>query len=361
MSYIWTFLKRIFRRAAASRTSPLVNLPTECILIIMDYLPPVDQACLVLTCKSMRYTFDFVLENDLFRFPRLYQLLMPETQLHFGHTRQQLLRRIAGDSDRVAYCAKCLKLHRQDHFNLDWSYFSGPPVYNPYCNRRAGVVDLCPCVSMTVLDKRAVVKYLVQTAKNKVAYLNGPLGTAFEETTTDLGVPGLSHKCELRTNNNSRIFARFQTTLYITDGGELMAKTVCSPMQDPRIPYYKYSGVPITLYNVVFAAIDSDIGRLVGPLFGLEDENEPRTVDLTDDSRDMEAKRSLGYYDEHFDSKLWARQTRANCSAFDRVKGKYAKAAQLQLTLRGFSPAGAQISVPEVFAILDVMASDFCV
>ncbi|CEL07729.1 hypothetical protein ASPCAL10884 [Aspergillus calidoustus] len=361
MFYIWSFFRRIFHRAAAPRTSPLVNLPTDCVLMIIEHLPAVDQACLVLTCKSMHYTFNFILDNELFRFPRLYQLLMPQMQLNFGHARRQLLRRLAGDSDSIAYCAKCLKLHRQDHFDLDWSYFSGPPVYKPYCNRSSGVVDLCPCVSMTVLDRRAVVRYLVQTAKNRVAYLNGPLGSAFGEVTTDLGLPGLFHKCELRTSGNNQVFARFQATLYISDDNQLMAATLCTPMQDPRIPYWEFSGLPITMYNIVFAAVNRDLSRLIGPWFFDEEdeEDEQGNVDWTANPRELEAKRSLGYYDEHVGNKLWARQTRTSCGAFERVKRIHTKAAQLHSTIRRFSETGVEHSGPETFAILDVMGGDF--
>ncbi|KAL2793340.1 hypothetical protein BJX66DRAFT_338944 [Aspergillus keveii] len=320
-SYLMPFLRRIFRRSAAPRTSPLVNLPTECVLMIIEQLPPLDQACLILTCKSMHYTFKSILENELLRFPRLYQLLMPEMRLSFGDTRRQLLHRLEGDSDSIAYCAKCLKLHRQDHFDLNWSYFSGPPGYNPYCNRRAGIVDLCPCVSMTLLDRRAVGKYLVQTAKNKVAYLNGPLGASFQQVTTDCGLPGLFHRCELRTDNGNQVFARFEATLYINDNNELMAFTLCRPLEDPGTPYWEFSGLPITMYNIVFAAINSDINRVISPWFFEDDEgNEQGHVDRTVDMPDLKAKRSLGYYDEHFDNRLWARQTRANCNAFDGVR-----------------------------------------
>ncbi|KAL2830444.1 hypothetical protein BJY01DRAFT_254631 [Aspergillus pseudoustus] len=317
MASIWSLLRRIVRRSAAPRSSPLVNLPTELLLLIMEELPLIDQACLALTCKSMHYTFGNVLEHEMFRFPRLYQLRMPELQLQFGFTRRELLRRIANDDDNINYCVKCLKLHRQNQFDLDWSYFAGPPVWKKYCTRDAGIVDLCPCVSMTVFDKRRVIKFLRQKGRGKEAYLAGSLGNAFEQITTEPGYPGLHHKCELRIGDE--ILARFEATLYITSEKMLMAATEYRiTRDDPRMPYYQYSARPDTLYNVVLTVMKLDLDQQLG----LMAESQEETGNIgggTASSGIVKAKRHLGHYDGRVDM-CWALQTRTKCESFKRLQ-----------------------------------------
>ncbi|KAL3461640.1 hypothetical protein BJX64DRAFT_289053 [Aspergillus heterothallicus] len=323
MSECWRVLRLTFGGKAASRASPLVNLPTELLLLIMAELQLIDQAAFALTCKSIKLIFGDVLEHEIFRFPRLYQLRMPELQPEFGLTRRQLLQRIARDNEGIAYCEKCQKIHRQISFYLETPYFSGPPSWRDYCDKHAGIADLCPCVSMTLLDKRVLQKWLRLTEKGKVGILRGWMARSFEPVTTVLGAPGLFHRCELRINKDTQVFAVFESTVYISSDDMLMASTECTVMrQDHRMTYYPFSGLPDNLYNAVSTAMDFDLEALCGPVASESEQDQEQGINQQGEFvafGPLVAKRCLGACHYSAD-KLWEMQCRAQSNEFSDVQ-----------------------------------------
>lgn len=269
-----------------SRTKPsLTALPNKILVEIFQYLPLIDQASLALTCKSFHFIFSAVFENELFRFPRLYQLrlphLYPDGIIKLGRTRQQFLRRL--QDKRVRYCAKCMKLHRRETFAHPT--YTGPMIYREFCWTEAGVVDLCPCVALTIHDKNRIVCHLRRMTKGKPVVLKDGLerffvlGSCRGVVTTDghgslvsgraptqapAHAPALVHCCAV--SSHAFVEARVRTVLYIGRKGMLIAETDYEVSTDARVMEWQLDddGFADAHYNLLWAMRTSEMGLLLG-------------------------------------------------------------------------------------------------
>lgn len=123
----------------------LLDLPLDILLLIFPLLSLLSQACLALTCKPFYCLCGHVLKDNSLAWPRsgrTYEPPLSQPEL----LRNQFLLRLENES--WLYCSGCLKLHPPRRFGLR----SDPPERRK-CNYHSGVVDLCPCLSLTFFDR----------------------------------------------------------------------------------------------------------------------------------------------------------------------------------------------------------------
>ncbi|KAL4953343.1 hypothetical protein BDW69DRAFT_184545 [Aspergillus filifer] len=306
-----TKLIQLLRRKLCRSRATLSKLPIHILTRIFDSLPLLDQACLALTCKSFHFIFNSVLEDERLRFPRLYQLKFldsPSLSLNLdssafgkegtyvrnplnklGYTRHKLLSRL--EDRRLKYCVKCMKLHRRESFAQPT--YHGPMIYRDYCWTEAGVVDICPCISLTIRDKARIVQCLRRMKKGKEPLLTGGLEKCFravessqvpgareggergsmsiffitdvlEETRT----PSLVHECSVDGRHGRGLIKGDMKTVISMQGNSdspiLVAETEYNVPIDKRVLSWRPTeGFKNVLYNLLWAVRMSERGALL--------------------------------------------------------------------------------------------------
>ncbi|KAL4786427.1 hypothetical protein BJX76DRAFT_321302 [Aspergillus varians] len=307
-----TILKKVlsvFRRASRSPRPSLTTLPNHLLIETFKHLKILDQACLALTCKSFHFIFSPVFENEAFRFPRLYQLRVPGLD-NFGVVRYQLLQRL--QDKRVKYCVKCMKLHRREAFAQPT--YHGPMVNREYCWTEAGVVDLCPCVTLTFQDKSRVVRALFRLAKGKSVVLRGGIERAFVpgtrgENPSTTSAPVLIHECQIR--DHGFVAAQIKTVLYIRRKSFLIAETEYNVRTDRRVMDWRPNeAFRDAHYNLLWAMRTSEMGLLLDEDGGKE---RVQTLDVV---------RNLGSCELPVDGN-WVKQDRLMSPSFLRLVHAY--------------------------------------
>lgn len=182
------------------KDSAIFRLNQDVLLMIFDYLSPVDQACFSLSCKRYYDLFGHVTtQRDEFKFPRLLEIKVPWLCVDAPEVeRNQLLMKL--EDRRWAYCSACLKLH-------PWREFPRlalkDPVLQRACDHLAGIVDLCPCISLTVRDRARAIKAI---KSSPVGYeLKGPLTVSVDKQRYAMGEPFLRHTCSINTHVDRRL------------------------------------------------------------------------------------------------------------------------------------------------------------
>lgn len=165
----------------------LLDLPLDILLLIFPLLSLLSQACLALTCKPFYCLCGHVLKDNSLAWPRLvrpYEAPLNRPDL----PRNQFL--LLLEDDCWLYCSRCLKLHPRCRF---WDR-SGPPLRRVCKYNGAGVVDLCPCLSLTFFDRnrleRSLRKGVLDTS------LSSAIQEAFQISTRD-GKRSLIHRCSI--------------------------------------------------------------------------------------------------------------------------------------------------------------------
>jgi hypothetical protein len=146
----------------------ILDLPMELILQIIDELnhDPIPIACLALTCHAFANLFSDSLKHPSLRFPvrTPYDLLdgYYYNKKQFDRlsitTRQKFLRLLAqGRNNPWAYCSRCLKLHRVEHFSFRQLHLRS--ARSRYCRlgRYSTVVDVCPGVVVSFPEKKGLI------------------------------------------------------------------------------------------------------------------------------------------------------------------------------------------------------------
>ncbi|KAL4937847.1 hypothetical protein BDV06DRAFT_65521 [Aspergillus oleicola] len=362
---IITKLIQLIRRRLSSKRASLTTLPNGILINIFNSLPLLDQACLTLTCKSFHFIFNSVFEDERLKFPRLYQLKMldspsiPALDLpqfsreansvrnSLGQTRRHLLTRL--EDRRLKYCVKCMKLHRRESFAQPT--YHGPMVYRKYCWTEAGVVDLCPCITLTIRDKARIVRCLRRMKKGKGPLLDGGLEKVFRavdpsqvpgavvcggsmnilfipETLEELRTPSLVHECS--TNGNGLVEGSMKTVISMQGNGSspmLVAETDYNISMDRRVFSWRPSeGFKDALYNLLWAMRMSERGVLFDEYdsFG---RSQPRAENGAGDGGERKTEwlrevRSLGRCDAPVDG-YWVRQDRLMSPSFLRLMHAY--------------------------------------
>jgi len=176
----WRLLLPYFGK---KKNSPLLALPPELLLLITSELPDASRASLALTCSALLSTCS---DSELFtglQFP-------PEQPLEFRSARMskaeiyqparwEFLRFLERDSNGKWYlCSECFTLHPRQMF-AEYEKSAAPWLKDYYkikasdfrscrhgrknlCDMPltayapSGIVDLCPCVKMTIGKKRRI-------------------------------------------------------------------------------------------------------------------------------------------------------------------------------------------------------------
>lgn len=188
---------------------PIFRLPDILILKIYASLPIIDEACLSLTCTRFNRIFDPT-QDETFNFPRLLKLKNPRLCVNkIDVPRNRLLLRL--ETPTWLYCGVCLKLHPR-------KAFLNPDVRSIQrrCRENAGIVDLCPCISLTPADRIRVIGLLTKTNLSDIT-LNGRF-----EFNGKRGKVLLIHRCCEKAKYWS---TKVQLSLFI-ENGRLLTQAV---------------------------------------------------------------------------------------------------------------------------------------
>ncbi|KAE8155312.1 hypothetical protein BDV25DRAFT_135059 [Aspergillus avenaceus] len=133
----------------------LGDLPVEIVLMIFEFLPLPSQICLALSCKSFYHLFGHVLKKEPLVWSETLAttpMKIPVAQLEL--TRKQLLFQL--EDSRWLSCASCYKLHPPAAFSDMRPQHLGPRS----CLRLADIIDLCPCLKMTLWNNAQLIHCL---------------------------------------------------------------------------------------------------------------------------------------------------------------------------------------------------------
>jgi hypothetical protein len=152
-----------------TRKGPGILYLQESVLYdIYKYLPLVDKACLSLTCNRFFGLFATILKEKEFKFPRILHFRFPLLCVTSDKVaRSQLLLRLQSLS--WVYCGRCFVLHPPEEF---CKYSLVDPALQRSCVRHMGVVDICPCASLTIRELGYIVKLL--KSPNPPSQTKGP-------------------------------------------------------------------------------------------------------------------------------------------------------------------------------------------
>lgn len=164
LSRLLSFLKkRLSRHKRRLGPTPILSLPVELVLEIAAFLPPPSQLRLALSCISFLAIIDSsgaLQRSSQFRPPIDFfcQWRTPKRIFDaFPSEWWRLLRHLENSQWRC--CSTCLKLHPVSKFSakdLARSAEERTCMFGPF----AGIVHLCPCISMTFRDKRKLIDKL---------------------------------------------------------------------------------------------------------------------------------------------------------------------------------------------------------
>lgn len=201
----------------------LTNFPTEILDIVVSHLPLPSKVCLALGCKGLYQLYSSVLKAKELHFPRASQNGRWYITTEEYHHRMTLLLQL--ENHHWACCGRCQKLHPRQEFP---SFELQDPPYKRKCMPWAGILDLCPCVALTIRDRKHVVDYLTWTgghepisAKKANIFINKGLMTDSVDHNNRLS---LLHKC------NAYPLFRVEVRLSLTETGQLLAYARYDPL-----------------------------------------------------------------------------------------------------------------------------------
>ena len=174
-----------------------------------------------MSCKGLYQLFGSVLQADDLCFPRLSSRKGGAKKYH---RRMTLLTQL--EDSRWACCAGCQKLHPRKEFE---SFSMSQYPHRRECMSWAGLVDLCPCITLTPRDKNHIVEYLMGKAGDKktINILNRGV---WKSSHNDKGKQCISHECRAYS------MAKAEMTLSLSSDSQLV---VCIqyelPLTAPRM------------------------------------------------------------------------------------------------------------------------------
>ena len=207
-----------------SRAQPPIQPPRRHVLPHIRQLPLINKVCFSLSSKTLFNIFGSIAKRTGFELPRLLDRLNPDLCLpEPGVTRNQLLRL---ENRRRVFCSQCLRLHRNATREWHPDYFIWGPVdqsklLKQYCNE-FGIVDLCPCISITFRDGKRI-RELLRTLSAGTATKQAldRWSHAFKVKADD-GNQYLVHECRKRSEN---VETHIQMTLFIEQPDKLVMQS----------------------------------------------------------------------------------------------------------------------------------------
>lgn len=179
--------RRSIFQVEAREDPAILRLDDRVVDRIHEHLSLVDRACLSLCCKRFFDLYGTVVKHKAFTFPRLLRIRVPLMVGNQALPRNQLLLRL--ENRRWACCWGCLKLHPRTEF--PWISHLHRPL-DRSCAAYAGIVDLCPCISLTLRGRERLINFLKSSPKPETKYGH------FLYTFTRSGRPCLTHLCTYR-------------------------------------------------------------------------------------------------------------------------------------------------------------------
>ena len=204
------------------RREPIIfRMPMELLLNVLSLLELPSQVCLAMSCKGLYQLFGSVLQADDLCFPRLSSRKGGAKKCH---RRMTLLTQL--EDSRWACCAGCQKLHPRKEFE---SFSMSQYPHRRECMSWAGLVDLCPCITLTPRDKNHIVEYLMGKAGDKKT-INIVNRGVWKSSHNDKGKQCISHECRAYS------MAKAEMTLSLSSDSQLV---VCIqyelPLTGPRM------------------------------------------------------------------------------------------------------------------------------
>ena len=207
------------------RREPIIfRMPMELLLDIFSRLELPNQVCLAMTCKGLYRLFGSVLQADDMCFPRLSSRKGRYSRTKEYHLRMTLL--IQLEDSHWACCAACQKLHPRTEFS---SFYMYRCPRRRECGPWARVVDLCPCITLTLRDRKRIVEYLMGKASDKKTMSVVNRGV-WKSSLNNKGKLCISHECK------SYSMAKVDMMLSLSDDGQLVVGTQYElPSTAPRM------------------------------------------------------------------------------------------------------------------------------
>ena len=204
------------------RREPIIfRMPMELLLNVLSLLELPSQVCLAMSCKGLYQLFGSVLQADDLCFPRLSSRKGGAKKCH---RRMTLLTQL--EDSRWACCTGCQKLHPRKEFE---SFSMSQYPHRRECMSWAGLVDLCPCITLTPRDKNHTVEYLMGKAGDKKT-INIVNRGVWKSSHNDKGKQCISHECRAYS------MAKAEMTLSLSSDSQLV---VCIqyelPLTGPRM------------------------------------------------------------------------------------------------------------------------------
>lgn len=153
------------------------QIPAEILDLIYKHLPALEQIYFALTCKYIyTYFVSFLKKKDpdhaKHLIPRRKRLPILHNAKLEAHPRIQLLRQL--ENERWKCCVVCMKLHSPLAFKPSKQYkkeshcYKCSLLYGRDCMPYAGLVDICPCVSMTFNERQLVVNTISSSSEPSI-------------------------------------------------------------------------------------------------------------------------------------------------------------------------------------------------
>lgn len=197
----------------------ILRVPIELLIEIFSHLELPGQVCFAMSCKGLYQLFGSVLQADELCFPRLSSR---KGRAKKYHRRMTLLTQL--EDSRWACCAVCQKLHPRKEFAL--FYLSEHPRQRK-CMSWAGLVDLCPCITLTPHDRNHIVEYLMGKASDKMNVVNSGV---WKSSHNDKGKQCVSHECRAYS------MAKVNMALSLSNDSQLVVCTQYElPLTAPRM------------------------------------------------------------------------------------------------------------------------------
>lgn len=158
---------RVFSRAnepERQEKKNLLDLPTELLLEIFSYLPLPSQVTLTLSSKGLYQLFNYVLKSKELCFPRMPRR-KGKAYCKTGRYTQRMNVLLLLQNKTWACCGRCQRLH--PHSEFPWLQLRSHNAWERACSPYAGIVDLCPCISLTLRDRARIVEYLKAPERKK--------------------------------------------------------------------------------------------------------------------------------------------------------------------------------------------------
>lgn len=200
-----SLLKQVWGYIGNAR-SPILRLPDELLVKIIDTLPVMSRACLSLSCKRFYLLAGSALASDELRLPAIVRIKYCWSA---ARTWRWVFLGLIQDK-RWLRCQKCIKIRPIGKFSFfsDRNHRAKDERRScDSCYVHGGIVYLCPCIQMSFQDKLQLISQLEGNC-----YLNQSSGRTIEPW----------HKCE-----KSYKSARVQVQMWpkFLEDGELVIET----------------------------------------------------------------------------------------------------------------------------------------